>query len=761
MEAPPEFQLDLGQTPTWREKTLAEVSKEFGRGKSKHRPRNDARLFGGNYPFIQTGNVRNADHFITEYSQTDQERLDHTAKDTYQAQALDRDVEYRTEITLPPRTSLEGRWGQPGKLEKTGQDQGDSPQENDVGDILSWKHKKVLGQGEPRRAKEDGWHGGAPSGSAPGWTPRKEAGQLHQVKSKVFTPVGYGPTMLGPIPAEELPPDERDSIGVCQEVVTTRVDDHLGSQERNAQSAQNDLQDDVTCGQNGLTQTQTEAQTRNPFSTASTGADALVLLAQNGGTDAALAKVGDAIKAIGDTLLGLLDIFKKLGGDWVPTFGWGLRFEVGFLEGALTFYWGWKEALNGDFALVQEKPLTREVFRWYALHVDLVLISLRFILDVGFRAVAAFLHFELVIYLKISLDASIKGGFERTRPDEVAPDWIDTWLISSAKAELGAKLVLVNEHLVAAHACLRTGFDFKWRFVLPDLDDLKSKKHLPERKRPQASRFGIEYEIHFVGVSAHFTFTILGFGTRPLVKQIIDGNPPELPIRRGMFPGAASRSFNNLRQMLKLGWNKAVYQRRRIVNRLDAWQELQLAMVAGTRQRNQDGTPKWPRTKIVPGYAYAGGDDDEEKKRWWKENKEVWDAQWAECRDALGRETFKVRKKPGKIVKVSVQKVNLGERLTALVGKVEDIFTRKLLPMLDELDQRVALLKQLDDQATAEEADADEGAQPTRELLRAVRKLECEDKVLNWRQTIADKPLDTLDRAFLSLAYYHPQREVW
>ena len=42
-----------------------------------------------------------------------------------------------------------------------------------------------------------------------------------------------------------------------------------------------------------------------------------------------------------------------------------------------------------------------------------------------------------------------------------------------------------------------------------------------------------------------------------------------------------------------------------------------------------------------------------------------------------------------------------------------------------------------------------------------MRKLEREDKVLNWRQTIADKPLDTLDRAFLSLAYYHPQREVW
>ena len=52
----------------WEEKTLAEISKDFGRGKSKHRPRNDPKLYGGDYPFIQTGDVRNASHLITSYS---------------------------------------------------------------------------------------------------------------------------------------------------------------------------------------------------------------------------------------------------------------------------------------------------------------------------------------------------------------------------------------------------------------------------------------------------------------------------------------------------------------------------------------------------------------------------------------------------------------------------------------------------------------------------------------------------------------------
>ncbi len=54
----------------WEEKTLNQVATMFGRGKSKHRPRNDKKLYGGNYPFIQTGDIRNCNHYITEYSQT-------------------------------------------------------------------------------------------------------------------------------------------------------------------------------------------------------------------------------------------------------------------------------------------------------------------------------------------------------------------------------------------------------------------------------------------------------------------------------------------------------------------------------------------------------------------------------------------------------------------------------------------------------------------------------------------------------------------
>ncbi|WP_442541734.1 restriction endonuclease subunit S [Aggregatibacter segnis] len=43
---------------------------ELARGKSKHRPRNDKKLFGGRYPFIQTGEVRAANRIIKKYEQT-------------------------------------------------------------------------------------------------------------------------------------------------------------------------------------------------------------------------------------------------------------------------------------------------------------------------------------------------------------------------------------------------------------------------------------------------------------------------------------------------------------------------------------------------------------------------------------------------------------------------------------------------------------------------------------------------------------------
>ncbi|PZM08423.1 restriction endonuclease subunit S [Rhizobium tubonense] len=42
----------------------------LGRGKSKHRPRNDPSLYDGKYPFVQTGDVTHAEYWLTAHSQT-------------------------------------------------------------------------------------------------------------------------------------------------------------------------------------------------------------------------------------------------------------------------------------------------------------------------------------------------------------------------------------------------------------------------------------------------------------------------------------------------------------------------------------------------------------------------------------------------------------------------------------------------------------------------------------------------------------------
>jgi type I restriction enzyme, S subunit len=53
----------------WQERSLDELG-FVSRGRSRHRPRDAAHLYDGPYPFVQTGDVKHANLFISEYSQT-------------------------------------------------------------------------------------------------------------------------------------------------------------------------------------------------------------------------------------------------------------------------------------------------------------------------------------------------------------------------------------------------------------------------------------------------------------------------------------------------------------------------------------------------------------------------------------------------------------------------------------------------------------------------------------------------------------------
>ena len=57
----------------WEYVTLDKLG-SVSRGRSKHRPRNDKALFGGKYPFVQTADVKAAELYLTDYTETYNER---------------------------------------------------------------------------------------------------------------------------------------------------------------------------------------------------------------------------------------------------------------------------------------------------------------------------------------------------------------------------------------------------------------------------------------------------------------------------------------------------------------------------------------------------------------------------------------------------------------------------------------------------------------------------------------------------------------
>ena len=53
----------------WREVTLCDLG-EVDRGRSRHRPRNAPELYGGPYPFVQTGDIKASRGRITVHTQS-------------------------------------------------------------------------------------------------------------------------------------------------------------------------------------------------------------------------------------------------------------------------------------------------------------------------------------------------------------------------------------------------------------------------------------------------------------------------------------------------------------------------------------------------------------------------------------------------------------------------------------------------------------------------------------------------------------------
>ena len=57
----------------WKAHKLDQLG-SVSRGRSRHRPRNDPSLYGGEYPFFQTGDIKTANLYLSHYSQTYNEK---------------------------------------------------------------------------------------------------------------------------------------------------------------------------------------------------------------------------------------------------------------------------------------------------------------------------------------------------------------------------------------------------------------------------------------------------------------------------------------------------------------------------------------------------------------------------------------------------------------------------------------------------------------------------------------------------------------
>lgn len=60
----------LGYVPKDWDMSRIKQNAKILRGKFSHRPRNDARFYNGNYPFIQTGDIARAGKYVTRFKQT-------------------------------------------------------------------------------------------------------------------------------------------------------------------------------------------------------------------------------------------------------------------------------------------------------------------------------------------------------------------------------------------------------------------------------------------------------------------------------------------------------------------------------------------------------------------------------------------------------------------------------------------------------------------------------------------------------------------
>jgi hypothetical protein len=443
-----------------------------------------------------------------------------------------------------------------------------------------------------------------------------------------------------------------------------------------------------------------------------------ISLSRNGVTSPLFLEINQAIGGLIGTLQEVTGVFNRFSGNWVPAQGWGIHFKLALLEGTLDYYWGWKEHSDN------------RVFRWFSLQVFMTLLKLKFSMDFALRKHILMVKFEMIISGSLSIESIIDKGFERVDPDEKFPDWIDKWDSTEGLADIGARIVLANENTCRVNAAVKTGFLFKYRLSV----GLKR-------------RFGVQYEVHFKGVTVEAAFKVKCLKEKRISVPIIKGSEDDKPLTAGFFPQKKPVRFKNLDNELDMLLSSVHAKRAVYHDKVTEYQKLQLKMVCDS-QKSPD---KYPYTEegFLPGYRYEGegsGDGDD----MWKEQKQKWDKQWNECKGAFSSETKKIRGRN------SLRRYQVAERLTSKVTEIEKITGEFITRLrgLDALRRRFVGLS--DDIADADVAE-EERAAKEKEFMGRLKELSA-DKAFKQASNSLVKKLNGL---LTDLEFYALKRTQW
>lgn len=421
-----------------------------------------------------------------------------------------------------------------------------------------------------------------------------------------------------------------------------------------------------------------------------TGASAGLVV--NGRPKTEFMKVGEVFMAVLYAVRHLADFIKGLQ-DMVPSWGWGVTFDVGFLEGGLRFRWGWKEFEDW------------RVFRWWQIEANVVLVRASIEVWVGIKWRALFLRFQFVAYAKITAMLPLKLGLEREGPDGGVEGNLEFGVAS--QAEVGIRMILIHENFLYANAAIKTGFYFK--FSIQD---------------PTERRMGLFWEVYLQGLTLSATFKVVG-AKKVFQKErvLIQGNPEGVPWRQGtLFPAGfvddANRGFI-ARRKLRHAWLRTQAEFSKLDDALSQWHDIQLLALS-----KRDASEYEDKAQAELKYAWPWTDDPEVKLPNFgggtvdKKIAEsaLWTAQWGEFVKALEGGAIRLvgdTEGTGKAEtkgRLGKKKVEVRAPLLELL-KTQALALERVKDAIIEIDEKyISVLREIDREVTL----ADEEERPLR-----------------------------------------------